>query len=173
MAASFAAPEGPVESTPPKPVDYIAEPPIPPQPSVDFTPKEPNAYSTEQVLPLAADSSGTPSHTTSPSLTSSTNDLPIRIPNYHPQTPKKENNDESEFDSDGFDKCLKCCCCGFLLLIFLSMMFGKDDGPPLGTPSNPFPFASSFVDQGSIDDQTVNICDGNFEYSVSSSGHFQ
>jgi hypothetical protein len=105
------------------------------------------------------------------------------VPVYNPQTapmaiqaPQSENN--------GNKGCFKCCCSliasVFILIWFLGWA-GYLDGQPggLGEPGEPgvpqrqYNMATSFNDRGSIDGITRGICDGNYKYSVSSSGIIQ
>ncbi|CAG5080961.1 Oidioi.mRNA.OKI2018_I69.PAR.g9752.t1.cds [Oikopleura dioica] len=174
MAGSIATPEAPVHPTPPKAGDYLPQPSVPLAGAPEPPPQQQHAYPTEQPLPLDAHFSGiseTLSYSTSSSMTSYSSDLP------------SNSRRRKQMDDDVLmDYILRCFCCSivlFLTLVFVGWILWGDNehhydgGPPLGSPQNPFVFASSFVDQGSIDNQTVNICDGNFEYDVSSFGHFQ
>ncbi|CAG5080967.1 Oidioi.mRNA.OKI2018_I69.PAR.g9754.t1.cds [Oikopleura dioica] len=170
MAGSFATPEAPVYSTLPKAGDFIAQPSAPFTGAPEPPPQQQNVYPNQQDLSLGSSSL---SYSTTASLSSYSSDLPSNeIPNYqsdNPYTKKKP----TENDSENW-KAFRGCCLSitfFVAYITSAVIFGG--GPPFGTPENPFVFASSFVDKGSIDDQIVYVCDGHFEYNVSSFGQLQ
>ena len=70
------------------------------------------------------------------------------------------------------------CCCFFgpfiFVMIFAVISSAVTSGGPPGECLGPHDcMATSFTDQGSIDNTTVNICDGDFGFTVSAGGSFQ
>jgi hypothetical protein len=69
------------------------------------------------------------------------------------------------------------CCCSLIAIVFTIIWFlgsaGYLDGQAGGPPTGEYNMATSFNDAGSIDGITRGICDGNYKYSVSSSGILQ
>jgi hypothetical protein len=69
------------------------------------------------------------------------------------------------------------CCCSLIAIVFTIIWFlgsaGYLDGQSGGPPTGEYNMATSFNDAGSIDGITRGICDGNYKYSVSSSGILQ